>query len=79
MGEQDDNDRKIIENIYDTTPQFSHKIVVAIDFGTTYRYYLTFGVESFYLAISKKNLTFQIEIASPRHLLFHPKGSNRNL
>ena len=49
VGAQDDNDRNIIENIYDTTPQFSHKIVVAIDFGTTYRYYLIFGVKSFYL------------------------------
>ena len=34
-----DADQEMIDNINDQTPQFSHKIVVAIDFGTTYRYY----------------------------------------
>ena len=32
-----DADQEMIDNINDQTPQFSHKIVVAIDFGTTYR------------------------------------------
>ena len=38
LGAIDDADQDAIENVNDTTPQFSHKIVVAIDFGTTYRY-----------------------------------------
>ena len=38
LGTLDDKELAAIENTNDTTPQFSHKIVVAIDFGTTYRY-----------------------------------------
>ena len=39
LGAFDDSDQDAIDNVNDTTPQFSHKIVVAIDFGTTYRYF----------------------------------------
>ena len=39
LGALDDADQEGMDNIYDKTPQFSHKIVVAIDFGTTYRYH----------------------------------------
>ena len=37
VGELDEDDQRILEVNNDVTPQFSHKIVVAIDFGTTYR------------------------------------------
>ena len=39
LGAIDDADQNAIGDVNDTTPQFSHKIVVAIDFGTTYRYF----------------------------------------
>ena len=39
LEELDEGDQKLQDVNKDLTPQFSHKIVVAIDFGTTYRYH----------------------------------------
>lgn len=41
VGELDEDNQSILEVNNEVTPQFSHKIVVAIDFGTTYRYFKT--------------------------------------
>ena len=37
VGDIDEMDQELQGISKDVTPQFSHKIVVAIDFGTTYR------------------------------------------
>ena len=37
LGELDREDQDTVDSSKEATPQFSHRIVVAIDFGTTYR------------------------------------------